>query len=166
MSMKTWQREGILGGFLITGSWSTAWADVAASAPAHQPKVVVFPLDIKFATDKAELTPGAHNDAEFKKLSNELNNYPYAKVEIEGYADATGPEDFNQKLSEARAQAVRLRFIAKYGVVSERIIALGFGETKPVASNATVKGRTQNRRVIARIVRLEADTIRTNGNHL
>jgi OOP family OmpA-OmpF porin len=87
-------------------------------------------------------------------------------VEIEGYADQTGPADFNQKLSEQRAQAVRQRFIDHYGISSGRITAIGFGETKPVATNETAKGRTQNRRVIARIIRLESDKVQTNGNHI
>src|ERR1019366_713056 len=123
----------------MIGSFGVAHADAVAQAPDPQAKVVVFPLDIKFDTDKADIKPGQHNDAEFKKLANELNNFPYARVEIEGYADATGPTDFNQKLSEERAQAVRQRFIDHYGIASERIKAVGFGEMKPVSSNATVQ---------------------------
>src|ERR1035437_4420246 len=166
MNINKWHKAGILGGLLMTAGCTFAFADPVAPAAVPQAKVVVFPLDIKFDTDKADIKPGEHNDAEFKKLTSELNNYPYAKLEIEGYADATGPEDFNKKLSEQRAQSVRQHFIDHYGIGSERIKAVGFGETKPAASNTTVKGRSQNRRVIARIIRLEADQTQSNGNHL
>jgi len=166
MNMTTWQKAGLLGGFLMIGGCGIAQADAVAAAPAAQPKVVVFPLDIKFDTDKADIKPGGDNDAEFKKLTNELNNFPYARVEIEGYADQTGPTEFNQKLSEQRAEAVRQRFIDHYGIASGRIKAVGFGETKPVSTNETVAGRTQNRRVIAHIIRLEPEKTSSNGNHL
>jgi len=166
MNFKMWQKAGILGGLLMTGACGIASAGTVAAVPGPQTKVVVFPLDIKFDTDKADIKPGGQNDAEFKKLTSELNNYPYARVEIEGYADATGTADFNQKLSEERAQAVRQRFIDHYGIVGERIKAVGFGETKPVASNATMNGRTQNRRVIARIIRLLPEQVPSNGNKL
>ena len=166
MNIKMWHKVGMTGIFLVAGACWIAQADTAAAAPGPQTKVVVFPLDIKFDTDRAEIKPGEHNDAEFKKLTSELNNFPYAKVEIEGYADSTGPTDFNQKLSEQRAQAVRRRFVDHYGIGSERIKAVGFGETKPVDSNATASGRTQNRRVIARIIRLQPEQIQSNGNHL
>ena len=166
MNMTTWQKAGLLGGFLMIGGCWIAQADGVPTAPASQAKVVVFPLDIKFETDKADIKLGGDNDAEFKKLTNELNNFPYARVEIEGYADQTGPTEFNQKLSEQRAQAVRQRFIDHYGIASGRIVAVGFGETKPVATNETAAGRTQNRRVIARIIRLESDKTQLNGDRL
>jgi OOP family OmpA-OmpF porin len=166
MSIKMWQKAVILSGLLMTGACWIAYADTVTAAPGPQTKVVVFPLDIKFETDKADIKPGQHNDGEFKKLTSELNNFPYARVEIEGYADSTGPTDFNQKLSEQRAQAVRQRFIDHYGIASDRIKAVGFGETKPVASNESVTGRTQNRRVIARIIRLQPQEIQSNANHI
>jgi len=155
MNMKRWQKAGILCGLLMTGGRCIVSA-----------QTIVLPLDIKFDLNRAAIKPGERNDAEFKKLTQELDNYPYAKVEIEGYADSTGPADSNQKLSEERAQAVRQRFIDHYGVNAERIKAVGFGETKPAASNETAAGRTQNRRVIARIIRLEAENTQSNGNHL
>ena len=125
MNKRTWHIAGVLGSLLLLASWSSQ-----AVSP------VIFPLDIKFDTDKAIIKPGTHNDREFKKLTQELNNYPYAKVEIEGYTDSTGPTPMNQKLSEARAEAVRQRFIQSEGIPADRIKAVGFGETKPAASNA------------------------------
>jgi OmpA-OmpF porin, OOP family len=75
-----------------------------------------------------------------------LKANPKLTGEVRGYTDNTASAEYNQKLSEARAQAVRDYFI-KQGIAPERIRAKGFGETNPVASNDTVEGRAQNRRV-------------------
>jgi len=66
--------------------------------------------------------------------------------EVHGHTDSTASPEYNQKLSEARAKAVRDYFI-KQGIAPERVRAKGFGETRPVASNDTAEGRAQNRRV-------------------
>jgi outer membrane protein OmpA-like peptidoglycan-associated protein len=75
-----------------------------------------------------------------------LKANPKLNGEVRGYTDNTASAEYNQKLSEARAKAVRDYFI-KQGIAPERIRAKGFGETNPVASNDTVEGRAQNRRV-------------------
>jgi OmpA-OmpF porin, OOP family len=75
-----------------------------------------------------------------------LKANPKLNGEVRGYTDNTASAEYNQKLSEARAKAVREYFI-KQGIAPERIRAKGFGETNPVASNDTVEGRAQNRRV-------------------
>src|ERR1035441_257652 len=141
MIKKTWHLAGIMVGLILIASWGAQ-----AAAP------IIFPLDIKFDTDKAVIKPGAHNDKEFKKLTQELKNYPYAKVEIQGYTDSTGSTPANQKLSEDRAEAVRQRFIRSEGIPGDRIQALGFGESKPEASNENGEGRSENRRVVARMM--------------
>jgi OOP family OmpA-OmpF porin len=155
MNKKLGRMAGIVSGLLLMASWS-----VQAVSP------VIFPLDIKFDTDKAVIKPGAHNDKEFKKLTQELQNYPASKVEIEGYTDSTGSGVVNQKLSIERAEAVRQRFIQSEGISGDRIVAVGFGETKPAVSNENAAGRSKNRRVVARIIRLEAEKVPSNGNHL
>ena len=75
-----------------------------------------------------------------------LKANPKITGEVRGYTDSTASEQYNQKLSEGRAKAVRDYFI-KQGVAPERIRAKGFGETNPVASNDTAAGRALNRRV-------------------
>jgi OOP family OmpA-OmpF porin len=67
----------------------------------------------------------------------------------EGHTDSTGPEAFNQVLSERRAQSV-VDFLAAQGVGTGRVTAVGFGESKPIADNATREGRAENRRVVLR----------------
>ena len=71
---------------------------------------------------------------------------PKLTGEVQGHTDSTASAEHNQKLSEARAKAVRDYFIQQ-GIASERVRAKGYGETQPVASNDTPEGRAKNRRV-------------------
>ena len=68
------------------------------------------------------------------------------KVSVEGHTDDVGNDAYNLKLSQDRADSVR-RYLIENGIAADRLTAVGYGETRPVASNATDKGREQNRRV-------------------
>lgn len=72
---------------------------------------------------------------------------PQMRVQVEGHADSTGPERYNQGLSERRAKAVVKYLIEKVGIAPERLTAVGFGEAKPAYTNDTKDGRAKNRRV-------------------
>ena len=72
---------------------------------------------------------------------------PKMRVEVQGYTDSVGTEKYNMGLSLRRANAVRTYFIKKCGISAHRLTAVGFGESKPVATNETAEGRAQNRRV-------------------
>jgi OmpA-OmpF porin, OOP family len=74
-----------------------------------------------------------------------LKNYPTAKWSIEGHTDSTGSDKLNQKLSEDRANAIK-KVLIENGIKEENLTAVGYGETKPVASNKTKAGRAENRR--------------------
>ncbi len=76
-----------------------------------------------------------------------LKENPTIKVEIQGHTDNVGSNEYNQKLSEQRAQAVVNYLVQQMGVDPSRLIAKGYGESKPKVSNATPEGRAQNRRV-------------------
>jgi OOP family OmpA-OmpF porin len=78
--------------------------------------------------------------------ANILLSYPQVKVEIVGHADATGSAEYNQKLSEERAQAIADKF-EQLGVESTQMIIRGLGERSPIASNDNMEGRAKNRRV-------------------
>jgi outer membrane protein OmpA-like peptidoglycan-associated protein len=78
-------------------------------------------------------------------MASILKNYPNAKFSIEGHTDSDGSNVFNQKLSEARANVVKNALIER-GIKASNINAVGFGETAPVASNKTAKGKAENRR--------------------
>jgi outer membrane protein OmpA-like peptidoglycan-associated protein len=100
--------------------------------------------DVLFATNLAELKPGAHRSLE--KLSAFLHEYPQRSVQIEGFTDSTGSDDYNQGLSERRAGAVR-DALTGMGISSDRIQTRGLGKSDPVADNDSASGRQQNRRV-------------------
>jgi peptidoglycan-associated lipoprotein len=72
--------------------------------------------------------------------------------EIEGHTDATGPEEYNQKLGEDRAMAVRNYLHDQHGIALNRVQVISYGETKPVADNKTRDGRAQNRRVVIKVL--------------
>ncbi|WP_368188388.1 OmpA family protein [Aestuariibius sp. HNIBRBA575] len=109
-----------------------------------QELIVTLPQDILFATDSATLTGGLQSD--LRTLSSSLNNYPNTTVNVIGHTDNVGDANYNQSLSQRRAQAVTSVLISS-GVSAARIRSFGRGEDAPVASNLTVEGRQQNRRV-------------------
>ena len=76
-----------------------------------------------------------------------LKAEPEEKVRISGYTDSTGPEAYNMKLSQRRADAVAA-YLTDNGIATDRISTKAFGEADPVASNATAAGRQQNRRAV------------------
>lgn len=81
-----------------------------------------------------------------------LKEYPSAKFAIEGHTDSQGADAFNQKLSEERASAV-MNYLIEHGIASSRLSSAGFGESKPIDTNRTAKGRANNRRVEVRLVK-------------
>ncbi len=81
-----------------------------------------------------------------------LNEYPNAKFTVEGHTDSVGSAKLNQKLSEERANAVR-DFLINEGIGADRLSAIGYGEDKPIATNNTRAGRTQNRRVEINLIK-------------
>lgn len=108
-------------------------------------QVVLSDDSVKFPTDQDALSPEAEARlAELaQRLSSENRN---VYLEIQGFTDATGDERYNQRLGEARAEAVR-RYLNKSGVALNRMATISYGEEQPVADNATPEGRAQNRRV-------------------
>ncbi|WP_224484848.1 OmpA family protein [Robertkochia aurantiaca] len=81
-----------------------------------------------------------------------LKQYPNSRFRIEGHTDSTGSESLNQRLSEERAAAVE-KYLEDAGIAADRLISEGFGESKPLASNATAAGRQQNRRVEINLIK-------------
>ncbi|MFO7305566.1 MAG: OmpA family protein [Gammaproteobacteria bacterium] len=100
--------------------------------------------DVLFDVGKSTLKPGAYQTIE--RVAEVLKEDPNRRVTIEGHTDSTGAEEYNQQLSERRAQAVEMALLER-GVQRSQIVAIGKGESFPVASNENAAGRQQNRRV-------------------
>ncbi len=97
------------------------------------------------AVIKAESFPVLNENVEM------LNMYPDIKVRIEGHCDSRGADEYNQKLSEKRAESVKQYFI-KNGIMEDRLTAVGMGELRPVTSNNSVENMARNRRIELHII--------------
>jgi len=100
--------------------------------------------DVLFTTGKADLKSGATGN--LNKLATFLDKYPDRNVAIQGYTDSVGSEDYNQALSERRAESVK-SYLTAQGIGATRLTASGKGRSDPVADNDSASGRQQNRRV-------------------
>jgi outer membrane protein OmpA-like peptidoglycan-associated protein len=106
--------------------------------------LVVTLGDVLFSSGTANLNAGASTN--LNKLAAFLNKYPDRNSLIEGYTDSVGTDEFNQGLSERRADAVKT-YLVRQGIASTRLTASGKGEASPVGDNTSATGRQQNRRV-------------------
>lgn len=100
---------------------------------------------INFAYDKAEIR-GAESFDLLNSLASAAKQCSAFQVKIEGHTDADGSEDYNLRLSEARANLV-VAYLTENGVARNRMVATGFGEAKPIGDNTTDAGKAQNRRI-------------------
>lgn len=99
---------------------------------------------VEFGPGSATLTEAGR--ATLAEIGPVLKDNPTLRVEVQGHTDASGTEEANQALSQARAMAVKDR-LASLGVAADRISAKGFGSSMPVADNNTAEGRARNRRI-------------------
>jgi outer membrane protein OmpA-like peptidoglycan-associated protein len=106
--------------------------------------LIVNMSDVLFDTAQYTLKPGARE--KLAKVSGIILAHPGLKIEIEGHTDSVGGDEYNMKLSESRANAVR-SYLVEQGVSGDAVTAKGFGKTTPVADNGTAAGRQMNRRV-------------------
>lgn len=106
--------------------------------------LVHFDSDVLFAVDSATLESGSRSALD--EAVDVFQEFPKTAIVAQGHTDSTGSDSYNQSLSERRAEAVRGYLVAQ-GIDPARVIALGYGETHPVADNSTSAGREQNRRV-------------------
>ena len=106
--------------------------------------LIVNMSDVLFDTGMSTLKPGARE--KLAKISGIVLAHPGLKLEVEGHTDSVGGDEYNQRLSESRANSVR-EYLIKESVNPNTITAHGFGKARPVATNDTAVGRQQNRRV-------------------
>jgi outer membrane protein OmpA-like peptidoglycan-associated protein len=103
-----------------------------------------MPGNITFKTDSADLNANFYNV--LNSVTLVLKEYDKTILEVAGHTDNTGSDQYNQALSERRAQSVA-QYLESHGVNAQRVMTVGAGETHPIASNATPDGRQANRRV-------------------
>ena len=104
--------------------------------------------DVTFDVDSDVVLPGLYT--ELDRIAQILVRYPDTTIVVEGHTDSTGSDTYNQQLSERRAISVQ-RLLAQRGVGEHRITTIGYGESRPVATNNTPEGRQMNRRVEIRV---------------
>lgn len=125
--------------------------------PEPEPEKVLQELTLEGATlfDTASANITADGQAALKSFVDNLRRFQkVSRLEVGGHADSRGNDQYNMALSERRATAVRDRLIGM-GVNPAIVRTQGFGETQPIASNATKAGRAQNRRVELQVIGLE-----------
>ena len=129
--------------------------------------LVNLPDGVTFATGSYQINQTFRNT--LSRVADSLRQYPNSLVDVYGYTDSTGSDEFNQRLSEQRAQAVA-NYLTGQGVASSRIRWQGFGENPAyfVGDNATAQGRALNRRVEIKIIPFDQDDVnaaqRAQGN--
>lgn len=124
-------------------------APIVDTEPEPAPEVVRVELDVKFDFDKSRVREESYSD--IKNLADFMQQYPQTTTVVEGHTDSVGTDQYNQRLSERRAEAVRNVLVNEYGVQGNRVNSVGYGESRPVADNSTEEGRQINRRVEAEV---------------
>lgn len=119
----------------------------ANGCPLPVERVASIKLQVNFEFDSSKVQERYFSD--ISELAAFLKRFDDVDVQLEGHTDSTGPDDYNQKLSQRRSQAVKDVLVNQYGIAASRINPVGYGETQPVASNDTKEGRAQNRRTMA-----------------
>jgi OOP family OmpA-OmpF porin len=104
---------------------------------------------VTFETNSAKLT--AESNSVLDAVAADLKKYSRLKVEVQGHTDSMGADAYNLRLSQQRSESVRAYLVAQ-GVSEAQLVAKGYGETTPVADNATAAGRAENRRVVLAVL--------------
>lgn len=115
--------------------------------------VLNMPGNVTFATDQAEIRSDFYGV--LNSVGLVLKEYEKTIIEVTGHTDSTGSDEYNQTLSQRRATNVG-NYLVGQGILNQRVLAQGFGETMPIGDNSTPAGRQQNRRVELRLVPLTA----------
>ena len=127
-----------------------------APKPVAAPVTVVAPapiqyesieLKVLFDNDKSLVKPNYY--PEVKRVADFMARHPEVSATIEGHTDSNASDQYNLALSQRRVDAIKKILINNYGVPAARLKSIGYGESRPIATNATAEGRQQNRRVVA-----------------
>ncbi len=121
----------------------------STGCPLPVERVASIKMNVNFAFDSSKVQQKYFND--ISELAQFLKRFDDVDVQLEGHTDSVGPDAYNKKLSQRRADAVKDVLVNQYGIAASRINPVGYGESQPVASNDTKEGRAQNRRTMATI---------------
>ncbi|QFU74874.1 OmpA family protein [Halioglobus maricola] len=119
----------------------------SVGCPLPVTEVASIKMMVNFGFDSSTVEEKYFSD--ISELAVFLQRFEDVHVDVEGHTDSSGPDDYNQSLSQRRAQAVVDLLVNEYGIAARRLEAKGYGESQPVADNATKEGRAENRRVMA-----------------
>jgi outer membrane protein OmpA-like peptidoglycan-associated protein len=117
---------------------------VGVTRTAENEITLNMPSDITFDVDRSDIKPQFRDT--LYNVAQTLREYESTTVDVAGHADSTGTDEYNMALSQRRADSVAQALISN-GVQPMRVVAVGFGESRPIADNATTDGRARNRRV-------------------
>lgn len=120
-----------------------------APAPAPQTRTITVRLNVEFEFDK-DVVRAIYGD-ELEAVANAMKAHDDIELMLEGHTDYKGSDAYNQDLSERRAAAVKAKLVEMYGLEPSRVSTVGYGESRPIADNATDEGRARNRRVIGEL---------------
>jgi len=126
------------------------------TVPEQKEVVETVELRVQFDFDKSTIKSAY--EPQFQELADALRENPDKTITIEGHTCWIGTEEYNQGLSQRRADAVKQRLVDDYGIDPARLDTEGYGESRPVADNTTLSGRRQNRRAIAVIMQTRTVT--------
>ena len=128
------------------GGTKTASTTVTVNPPPAAPTPIdKLTIHVNFDYDKSQIRKA--DVGELQKALAFVKKYPGYKISVEGHTDSRGSDKYNQALSERRAEAVKKYLLDNGASDGDKIKAVGFGESKPIADNKTDKGRFENRRV-------------------
>ena len=111
------------------------------------PIKVTVNMNVLFDFDKSDIKPKYHD--ELKRVSDYMEAYPWETAVLEGHTDSRGTEEYNIKLSQRRVNSIKKYLVEKLGISADRLTAVGYGKSRPIATNDTDEGRQLNRRVQA-----------------
>ena len=114
--------------------------------PAGLEKKIIMQLNINFNINSVTIKSTQLD--QLRQMAELMKTYPDTTAVMEGHTDSRGSATKNLEISQRRAQSIKKYFANTFGIAPERITAEGFGETRPIASNATPEGRRKNRRVL------------------
>lgn len=123
-------------------------APVAAPVVAPEPEVrtITIRLNVEFEFNK-DTVLAVYGD-QLEAIAAAMAAHSDIELVLEGHTDSRGSDDYNKALSDRRARAVKAKLAQDYGIAANRISAVGYGESRPIASNETDEGRARNRRVV------------------